>query len=86
MKSESDWHRSSHMIALTLQIYRKALELGELQIGGGSLFCAGARRQVWIAFNGVQPVPLILSATLMNEIDTLTGTARSRKRLEKQLI
>jgi hypothetical protein len=31
--------------ALTLQIYRKDLKLGELQIGRGSLFWAGARRQ-----------------------------------------
>ena len=31
--------------ALTLQIYRKELKLGELQIGRGSLFWAGARRQ-----------------------------------------
>lgn len=31
--------------ALTLQIYRKQLKLGELQIGRGSLFWAGARRQ-----------------------------------------
>lgn len=31
--------------ALTLQIYRKKLKLGELQIGRGSLFWAGARRQ-----------------------------------------
>src|SRR5450432_1319660 len=31
--------------ALTLQIYRKELKLVELQIGRGSLFWAGARRQ-----------------------------------------
>lgn len=31
--------------ALTLQIYRKELKLGELQIGRGSLFWSGARRQ-----------------------------------------
>jgi hypothetical protein len=31
--------------ALTLQIYRKDVKLGELQIGRGSLFWAGARRQ-----------------------------------------
>jgi hypothetical protein len=31
--------------ALTLQIYRRHLKLGELQIGRGSLFWAGARRQ-----------------------------------------
>jgi len=31
--------------ALTLQIYRRDLKLGELQIGRGSLFWAGARRQ-----------------------------------------
>jgi hypothetical protein len=31
--------------ALTLQIYRKDLKLGELQIGRGSLFWGGARRQ-----------------------------------------
>jgi hypothetical protein len=31
--------------ALTLQIYRKDLKLGELQIGRGSLFWSGARRQ-----------------------------------------
>ena len=31
--------------ALTLQIYRKDFKLGELQIGRGSLFWAGARRQ-----------------------------------------
>jgi hypothetical protein len=31
--------------ALTLRIYRRDLKLGELQIGRGSLFWAGARRQ-----------------------------------------
>lgn len=31
--------------ALTLQIYRRDLKLGELQIGRGSLFWSGARRQ-----------------------------------------
>jgi hypothetical protein len=31
--------------ALTLQIYRKDLKLGELQIGRGSVFWVGARRQ-----------------------------------------
>jgi len=30
---------------LTLRIYRRDLKLGELQIGRGSLFWAGARRQ-----------------------------------------
>jgi hypothetical protein len=31
--------------ALTLQIYRRQVKLGEIQIGRGSLFWAGARRQ-----------------------------------------
>jgi hypothetical protein len=31
--------------ALTLQIYRRHIKLGEIQIGRGSLFWAGARRQ-----------------------------------------
>jgi hypothetical protein len=31
--------------ALTLQIYRKQMKLGEIQIGRGSLFWSGARRQ-----------------------------------------
>jgi hypothetical protein len=31
--------------ALTLQIYRRHVKLGEIQIGRGSLFWAGARRQ-----------------------------------------
>jgi hypothetical protein len=31
--------------ALTLEIYRKDSKLGEMQIGRGSLFRAGARRQ-----------------------------------------
>jgi hypothetical protein len=31
--------------ALTLQIYRKQVKLGEIQIGRGSLFWSGARRQ-----------------------------------------
>ena len=31
--------------ALTLQIYRKQIKLGEIQIGRGSLFWSGARRQ-----------------------------------------
>jgi hypothetical protein len=31
--------------ALTLQIYRREVKLGEIQIGRGSLFWAGARRQ-----------------------------------------
>ena len=31
--------------ALTLQIYRRDEKLGEIQIGRGSLFWAGARRQ-----------------------------------------
>jgi hypothetical protein len=31
--------------ALTLEIYRRQEKLGELQIGRGSLFWAGARRQ-----------------------------------------
>jgi hypothetical protein len=31
--------------ALTLQIYRREVKLGELQIGRGSLFWSGARRQ-----------------------------------------
>jgi hypothetical protein len=31
--------------ALTLQIYRRELKLGEIQIGRGSLFWSGARRQ-----------------------------------------
>ena len=31
--------------ALSLQIYRKHIKLGEIQIGRGSLFWSGARRQ-----------------------------------------
>jgi hypothetical protein len=31
--------------ALRLQIYRRQVKLGEIQIGRGSLFWAGARRQ-----------------------------------------
>jgi hypothetical protein len=31
--------------ALTLQIYRRQVKLGEIQIGRGSLFWSGARRQ-----------------------------------------
>jgi hypothetical protein len=31
--------------ALTLQIYRKQIKLGEIQIGRGSLFWSGAHRQ-----------------------------------------
>ena len=31
--------------ALTLEIYRRHVKLGEIQIGRGSLFWAGARRQ-----------------------------------------
>ncbi len=31
--------------ALTLQIYRRQVKLGEIQIGRGSLYWSGARRQ-----------------------------------------
>ena len=32
-----------------------------------------AAQQVWITLIDVQPAPLILSVTLLNEIDTLSG-------------